>query len=178
MEILTATDFSELAADALHVAVDYARRFGARLHVMHVAWPDVSTTVRDRLERLERELAPDLTVVTVARVGVPSSEIVAYAVSLDIDLIVLGTHGRTGLTRALTGSVAERVVRLAPCPVLTVPRRRMRSDVDLVREAATERRCVSCGRASSDLICEPCRARIRGEALEHRRREEQAGHTF
>jgi hypothetical protein len=91
---------------------------------------------------------------------------------------VIGTHGRTGLTRALTGSVAERVVRLAPCPVLTVPRRRPRSEIDLVREAATERHCVSCGKASSDLICEPCRARIRGEALEQRRREEQAGHTF
>ena len=54
------------------------------------------------------------------RIGKPDTEIMRYAAERDIDLIVMGTHGRTGLAHALMGSVAERVVRRAPCPVLTV----------------------------------------------------------
>ena len=54
------------------------------------------------------------------RTGVPFLEIIRYAKELEIDLIVLGTHGRTGLAHVLLGSVAERVVRKSPCPVLTV----------------------------------------------------------
>ena len=105
--------------------------------------------------------------------------IVEYAGRNAIDLIVLGTHGRTGVSRALLGSVAEAVIRRAQCRVLAVPA--TTPDVvaavpktDVVDETTS---CTVCGAATQDeLICEPCRARIRGEALHRKLREERAGH--
>jgi nucleotide-binding universal stress UspA family protein len=175
MQILVATDFSALAADAVHVAAEYARRFDARLHVVHVAWPEPGPDTHAKVERIAAAHAP---AVGSVRVGlVPAAEIVHYAEDHDIDLIVVGTHGRTGFTRALVGSVAERVVRTARCPVLTVPRaRRAGAPRVAVEPAGTMlRHCVVCGRESEDLICETCRAHVRGEVLEARRREEKAG---
>jgi nucleotide-binding universal stress UspA family protein len=77
--------------------------------------------VRDATERLRGIVPSDATnVVADVRAGNPAREIVAAARELGVDVIVMGTHGRTGLSHALMGSVAERVVRLAPCPVLTL----------------------------------------------------------
>ena len=139
--VLVATDFSEPSEVALAYGKDLARTIGARLHILHVAesvmatagveyfavatpsaQADIETAARRQLDAL---LGPDeargLRVQKEVRTGPsPAPAIVEYAGQADIDLIVIGTHGRTALSRFLMGSVAERVVRTAPCPVLTV----------------------------------------------------------
>jgi nucleotide-binding universal stress UspA family protein len=175
-EILLATDFSEPSRAAARVAVDYARRFGARLHLLHVVWPATDPTPRPALERLAEDLGREVPVVTAVVAGLPvAEEIVRYARTHGIDLIVVGTHGRTGPSRLLLGSVAERVVRTAPCPVLAVPAVAEREAEPAPEPAVAPSRCLVCAQPSPDLICEPCRARIRGEALERKQREERAG---
>jgi hypothetical protein len=88
---------------------------------------------------------------------------VRYARVHAVDLIVLGTHGRTGVSRALMGSVVERVVRGAPCPVLTVPAPAGESAAEARVLPPSVRPCLVCQTLSRDLVCEPCRARIRGQ---------------
>jgi len=106
-----------------------------------------------------------------------ATQIVNYARRHGTGLIVLGTHGRTGVSRALLGSVAEAVMRRAPCRVLTVPPGATGAPAPTAIEDVEETTsCVVCGQTSrGDLICEGCRARIRGEALEHKRAEERGG---
>ena len=131
--ILVPTDFSETSEAALHYATEMALTLGARLYLMHVPGKtgehyeakcphgQFETATRERLssfltkEELER-LRPEYAL----RVGPPAEEIVHYAEICDIDLIIMGTHGRSGIAHALMGSVAEQVVRAAPCPVLLV----------------------------------------------------------
>lgn len=117
---------------------------------------------------------------TVLLSGWAGRNIVDYAREKRIDLIVVGSHGRTGITHAILGSVAETVVRLAPCLVLTVPAsllaERSAVSVTPLVAAVSSRPCLVCGEAGEDLICERCRARIRGEALEQKRAAERAGH--
>jgi nucleotide-binding universal stress UspA family protein len=178
--ILFATDFSAPSRLAGRIAADLARHFGARLHVLHVVPPATDPTPATpslRAAVAELEAAPS--VVTASATGRAASEIVTYARRNAIDLIVLGTHGRTGFSRALLGSVAEAVTRRAGCPVMTVPAAPagtpapVGDEVDDVRETVS---CAVCGAATQDdLICGPCRARIRGEALERKRGEERAG---
>ncbi len=127
------TDFSEQSGYALRLAGALARDYGARLVLLHVALPpmpvyggEVLVAVppsshdeeRQHLDRLE---VPD-GVPTERRLveGAPVEEILRVASEVSADLIVMGTHGRTGLARLLMGSVAEQVVRKARCPVLTV----------------------------------------------------------
>jgi len=133
-------DFSDASRAAMEVAADLARRFGARLTLLHAypvpgyTFPDGSVVASPRMlqelaEQAARHLAewqqqaqrlgaPAVDIHTA--VGEPAAEIVAWAKEQKLDLLVLGTHGRTGLEHALMGSVAERVVRRARCPVLTV----------------------------------------------------------
>lgn len=139
--ILLATDFSEASERALDYARELAKAFGASLHVMHVledlaahAWttevyvaalPGVHEEMEKQArERLDQLVAGDksagIAVQTILRLGSPFVEIVRYAREAEIDLIVLGTHGRGAIAHMLLGSVAERVVRKAHCPVLTV----------------------------------------------------------
>jgi universal stress protein A len=140
--ILVATDFGEAADVALTYGRTLASRFGATLHVLYVA-QDVSVTglgaesyawsireVECQIEEAARkQLAKRLTksgprtipVVIIARS--PALAIVEYAKNHEVDLIVMGTHGRGALAHLIMGSVAERVVRLADCPVLTVHHR-------------------------------------------------------
>jgi nucleotide-binding universal stress UspA family protein len=134
--VLVPTDFSEYSDQARTYACELAKRFDAELHLVHVvhlvAQPFYGGPISDELlnpeepalEKLEGLQGPDLDqvsrVVRRVQVGSPFVEIVRYARENDVDLIVMGTHGRTGLAHALIGSVAERVVRKAPCPVLTV----------------------------------------------------------
>jgi universal stress protein A len=173
-QILFATDFSPCSEEARHIARDYAWQLGARIHLLHVVWPTADPTPQPRLQALAAEFGSDVPVVTAVESGIPVAErIVDYAERHAIDLIVMGTHGRTGFSRVLTGSVAERVVRTAPCPVLTVPCRSRRGTVEAPPKALPPYHCPVCARPSEDLICELCRARIRGEALEHKRREER-----
>lgn len=135
------TDFSEESEYALRYAATLAERFGAELHILHVLQdvvptipePGLAILPTDEIMRsLEkgaeeglRDFVPQpwsetLTVVRALRHGVPFHEICRYAKECIIDLIVLGTHGRTGLAHFLLGSVAERVVRSSPCPVLSI----------------------------------------------------------
>ena len=98
--------------------------------------------------------------------GVAADEILRYASKYPIDLIVVGTHGRTGDTDALLGSVAERVARSAPCPVVSVPS----IEQSAPKGSETKRGahlCSTCGTRTDDLFCEPCRARLRARATEH-----------
>lgn len=120
-EILFPTDYSDISANAGRTAAQIARHFGARLHVMHVVPPVTDPGPADALPRAIADLDPGVDVVPVLTNGRPAREIAAYARRHRIDLIVMGTHSRTGVSRALLGSVAEGVVRRVPCPVLTVP---------------------------------------------------------
>jgi nucleotide-binding universal stress UspA family protein len=178
-DILFATDFSEASRLAGQTAAEIARHFGTRLHVLHVVPPitDPSPTPA-ALRAAAAELEAGRPVVASIASGRAAPQIVGYAHRNAIGLIVLGTHGRTGVSRAMLGSVAEAVMRRARCRVLTVPAGMpgvpaAPSVVDEVEEATS---CAVCrGSSQGDLICEPCRARIRGEALERKRTEERGG---
>ena len=136
-QILVPTDFSEHSRQAVAYACELCRRFSGRLHVLHVYPPPAlaspyvglvpdaieysETMAQNEIDKFTDEhLEQVATVERVVREGVAFAEIIRYARQADVDLIVIGTHGRTGLMHALIGSVAEKVVRKAPCPVLTV----------------------------------------------------------
>lgn len=139
--ILVATDFGEASAAALAYGRELARCFGATLHVLHVADDVYVRLGGDAYMAVLPELQKDLEVAAqkqlddllvdndpnplpvkkaVLTSSATASAIVQYARDLGIDLIVVGTHGRGAVAHLLMGSVAERVVRSAPCPVLTV----------------------------------------------------------
>lgn len=131
--VLVALDFSPPSEVALKYGRALARTFGATLHVLHVsenfflhpvagdphALREAALQhVADRLTDLDRSALRARAVVEIA--DAPAEAIVAYAKTHAIDLIVMGTHGRSAVSQVLVGSVAERVVRTAHCPVLTV----------------------------------------------------------
>jgi len=131
--VLVAVDFGEASEAALTYGRNFARQFDARLHAIHVLEnrflrpmlndPQAveNATWRQLLDRLTDVDRDELNAVAVVRTSDdPAEEIVRYAAEQDIDLVVLGTHGRRGVAHLLAGSVAERVVRTAGCPVLTV----------------------------------------------------------
>ncbi len=139
--ILVPTDFSDTANAAVRCAAGLAETFGSSLILLHVVedvvakglTADVGASSARRLQdeaireaeaRLDRALAePPFNRTGVDRavvVGDAFDRILSYAVERHVDLIVIGTHGRTGLAHMLLGSVAEHVVRTSPCPVLTV----------------------------------------------------------
>jgi universal stress protein A len=134
--ILVPHDFSETSEAAVRYAVALARNFTAQLYVLHVgekAQSDLETefplgldgAVQDATrERLLRILSPaeqaELNPQFALRPGTPAHQIVQFAKDEDIEMIVMGTHGRGVIGHAMLGSVAEKVVRTAPCPVLTV----------------------------------------------------------
>ena len=135
--ILVPTDFSGTSDAALHYAAEMALTLDARLYLMHVPGKTgehfEANFPHGQFESAARRgLASFLTTEDIARlrpeyavrVGTPAEEIVRYADVCDADLIIMGTHGRTGIAHALMGSVAEQVVRVAPCPVLLVRARK------------------------------------------------------
>jgi nucleotide-binding universal stress UspA family protein len=144
-------------------AADLARRFGARLHVVHVVPPVTDPGPPEALSEAVGDLGANLDCVTAIVFGRPAREIVSYASRHDIDMIVLGTHGRTGVSRAVLGSVSEAVVRRARCPVLTVPAT-MAGDEEPSEARVLNEACVACGAPSDDLICPSCRSIIRGDS--------------
>jgi universal stress protein A len=139
-QILAPTDFSEFSKQAVESAQALAQTFGAKLLLLNVvelppypiegfAPSTMGATLLDDLQRRARlDLAevlpevPDSKVEVVRRVvvGTPHRTIVEVAEEEKVDLIVMATHGRTGFSHLMMGSVAERVVRTAPCPVLTI----------------------------------------------------------
>jgi nucleotide-binding universal stress UspA family protein len=138
--ILLPTDFSKYSAVATEYACELATRFGAELHLLHSLEVHLSSTpvfgmgldlpkyIHESRAASEKALADVVdpkssagrTLILSIVEGSPKVEIIRYARTHNIDLIVLATHGRTGLAHVIMGSVAETVVRTAPCPVLTV----------------------------------------------------------
>ncbi len=136
--ILVAVDFGESSDEATNLAIELAAKFGARLTLVHTyeiptyAYPNAAFLVVDLLtpieeaarQQLERTLATVQArspgAKAVLRRGSPATEILALIDELHPDLVVAGTHGRRGIGRMVLGSVAERIVRLSPVPVLTV----------------------------------------------------------
>ena len=137
--IVVATDGSDSVQRAVSVAVDVAARFDAEVHAVYVvdagevesspdrvredlrdALDDEGRGALDRVADAAHDRDDDLDVTIEVREGRPASEIDAYARSVDADLVAMGTRGRHGENRFLIGSVAERVVRTCPVPVLTV----------------------------------------------------------
>ena len=142
--ILVPTDFSPYSEAALDYAVELAKSVGASILLLHVFRPpaldlpeDMIVGIADAtgriLESAERTLASSVEVYRSSNVpietliehGVPWRTIVDAAAKLDAPMIVMGTHGRSGVMHALMGSVAEKVVRTATCPVLAIPRARV-----------------------------------------------------
>ena len=137
---LLPTDFSEHSAAATKYACGLADAFDSELHVLHVFEPPVPITgtegpfqlplediqeleeaaAKSLAEMFDRDWEQGKTIVRATAQGSPFVEIIRYAKEHEIDLIILGTHGRSGLAHLLIGSVAEKVVRKSPCPVLTV----------------------------------------------------------
>jgi nucleotide-binding universal stress UspA family protein len=138
--ILAPTDFSNYSKQAVASALELAKKFGAKLSILHVIElppypvegyvpPSLTATF---LEDLERQAAQDLAqlvpeaesagveVVRQVAVGSPYRKIIDMAEAEQIDLIMMATAGRTGFSRLVMGSIAERVVRTASCPVLTI----------------------------------------------------------
>ena len=179
-EVLFPADFSSASDVAGPIARDMAKGAGARLHVLHVVPPVTDPSLAaETLKRVARSLGDDLRVGTALLSGRAARNIVDYARDKSIDLIVMGTHGRTGVSLAILGSVAETVVRLAPCLVMTVPAAVLekRDAVPAAPPAAVAapRPCLVCAGPSEDLICEGCRTRIRAEALGQKREAERPG---
>jgi nucleotide-binding universal stress UspA family protein len=137
-DILVPTDFSDASREALLEARKFAEKFGARLTLLYVVEPPVYPEIiyapliteseqivsacQEKLNQITRQnrIPPRLIQQTLVRTGSPALEIADAARTLKVDLIVISTHGRSGLARAFMGSTAERVVRHAPCPVLVV----------------------------------------------------------
>lgn len=140
--VLVATDFSEPSATALEYGRTLARTFGATLHIVHVVenvfmrtaagefgiseagtvMQSLEDAARKQLEEVvreddRRELGAQAVIINANNAA---SGIVDYAKDHEVGMIVIGTHGRGGLSKLLMGSVAERIIRTAPCPVLTV----------------------------------------------------------
>jgi universal stress protein A len=138
-KILVATDFSTASGNVIDYARLLSQRFGASLHVLHVIEDplvagggtevyvsallalreELGREAQKRLAELEAVL-PGIPVTIELLEGQPAQVIAKTAANREVDLIVMGTHGRSGVAHLLLGSVAERVVRIAPCPVLTV----------------------------------------------------------
>lgn len=138
-KILCPLDFSEFTKEVVAYAADIAKRYRAELHVLHVIpnltyfTPYESFLTPENLVAIEKNIQDevdrdfkkvlgtvDIDVRKAVRTGVAFVEIIDYAKTEGIDLIVMGTHGRSGIEHILIGNVAEKVVRKSPCPVMTI----------------------------------------------------------
>ncbi|NOY39037.1 MAG: universal stress protein [Nitrospirae bacterium] len=139
-KILFPTDFMEGTAQAIPYAVDLAKKYGARLYIIHVIHEVTRATglyvphiaVDELYKSMEVEAEKEITRVYLEELrgfedveyrvlkGIPYEEIINFAETNAMDMIVMGTHGRKGLDRLFFGSTAEKVVKGAHCPVLTV----------------------------------------------------------
>ncbi len=136
--ILCPVDHSDCSKEALKYAVSFAMKDHSKLYLLHVIdirafdesinamttqIPDDETLKQLKTKLLDcipEEIRDDMDVEALVVQGIPFVEIISTAKKNDVDMIVLGSHGRTGITHMMMGSVSEKVVRKAPCPVLTV----------------------------------------------------------
>lgn len=139
-KILAPIDFSDFSKNALRYAVDFAKDTGAKLYLIYVVEPviypadfsmgqvalpslevEINSRAREELEILaQREISKNIEYEILIKTGKPFVEINETAAEIDADLIIIATHGHTGVEQLLFGSTAEKVVRKAPCPVLTL----------------------------------------------------------
>jgi universal stress protein A len=138
-KIVCPVDFSEFTDEILNCAVDIAKKYNAELHLIHIIpnlnyfTPYESFLTPENLIAIERNIEKevdkdfdkitktvDMSVKKVVKTGVTFVEIIDYIKTEGIDLVVMGTHGRSAIEHILIGSVAEKVVRKSPCPVLTI----------------------------------------------------------
>ncbi len=137
--ILAPIDFSDYSKNALKYATQFAKEFNAKLYLIYVVEPmiypadfsmgqiaipstdvDLHARAEEELNNLAKTIDPSLKVETMIRTGKPFVEIIEEAKGKNIDLIIIASHGHTGVEHLLFGSTAEKVVRKAPCPVLTL----------------------------------------------------------
>lgn len=137
--ILVPIDFSDYSKSALKYAAQFAKQFNSKVFLIYVVEPmiypadfsmgqvaipssdiDLTSRAEEELKKLASEIGTDLQVETIIKTGKPFVEINETAGEKDIDLIIIATHGHTGVEHLLFGSTAEKVVRKAPCPVLTL----------------------------------------------------------
>jgi universal stress protein A len=144
--ILVPTDYSELSLVALEYALAFSKMFGSRIYLLHtldtipvLALHTVDLTTETVIYETEKNARNDLhlfavsrtgtipNVVEVVRKGIAQEEIVKFVKEESIDLIIMATHGRSGISHVLMGSVAEKVVQHSPVPVLTVKPEKMQT---------------------------------------------------
>jgi len=139
-KVLVPIDFSDYSKNSLKYAVNFAKHFGAELALIYVVEPIVyppdfsmgqiaipsvdlemdKRAVEELNNLAKKEIPSDLKVKTIVKTGKPFIEIIETASEEDADLIIIATHGHSGVEHILFGSTAEKVVRKAPCPVLTL----------------------------------------------------------
>lgn len=140
-KILLPTDFSSFAEHALDYAVSFAKEYDAKLYILHVIEDlahvsyfevfqvpmpanfiqDVEASAKAQIDKLLAcDTLADVDKECVIRRGVPFVEILRASAELQVDMIIIATHGRSGLQQMFFGSTAEKVVRKAPCPVLSI----------------------------------------------------------
>jgi len=139
-KILVPTDFSDYSKSALRYSVNFAKVFNAEIVLVYViepviyppdfsmgqiAIPSVNAEwdekAKDELENLEKkEIPPEVKVTSIVKTGKPFVKIIDTATEVNADMIIIATHGHSGVEHILFGSTAEKVVRKAPCPVLTL----------------------------------------------------------
>jgi nucleotide-binding universal stress UspA family protein len=138
-KILVPIDFSEYSKKALQYAFQLAKQFNSHLSLIYVIEPviypadfsmgqvalpsidvEMNARAKEELENLAQKEIADLEVKTIIKTGKPFVEIIETAAEEDIDLIIIASHGHTGVEHLLFGSTAEKVIRKAPCPVLTL----------------------------------------------------------
>lgn len=138
-KILVPIDFSDYSKNALKYAAKFAASFNSKIYLIYVIEPviypadfsmgqvalpsidtEMNTRAKDELEQLAKREITGLEVVSLIKTGKPFVEIIETAQEEDIDMIIIATHGHTGIEHVLFGSTAEKVVRKAPCPVLTI----------------------------------------------------------
>ena len=139
-KVLVPIDFSDYSKNSLKYAVNFVKSFGADLYLIYVVEPviyppdfsmgqiaipsvdlEMDKRAVEELQKLaKKEIPSEVKVNTIVKTGKPFIEIIETAAELDIDLIIIATHGHTGVEHILFGSTAEKVVRKAPCPVLTL----------------------------------------------------------
>ncbi len=139
-KILVPIDFSDYSKNALKYAVQFAKQFNAKIYLVYVVEPmiypadfsmgqvaipsadiDLHSRAEEELKKLSKDIINgSLQVEILIKTGKPFVEIIETASANDVDLIIIATHGHTGVEHLLFGSTAEKVVRKAPCPVLTL----------------------------------------------------------
>ncbi|MHB8483614.1 MAG: universal stress protein [Nitrospiria bacterium] len=206
-KILVPTDFSACSETAMEYGGSLARNFKARIILLHVMEASVYALdnslipsgdpfgLRQKLIEMtgqsvdllkESGIEADGHCVT----GVPSVEIIKAVKEFDTDLIVMGTHGRTGLAHILLGSTAERVIQRAHCPVLTVKAETRGEEKGEKGQTIEDKRnlikelvppgekltyCHLCGQPSHDILCDACKVRVQSEAFSMKQRVEKEG---